>query len=93
MNNIIIDNLPEATTETELQELFSPYGEVCSATIVRGITMRGRGLAFVGMHSTAAQLAIKALDGKKLRGKQIRVSPTRREKAQSFAIQDVSPSW
>ncbi len=93
MNNIIISNLPEATTETELQELFSPFGEVCSATIVRGITMRGRGLAFVGMNPTAAWEAIKALNGKKLQGKQILVSPTRHEKAQAFAIHDVSPSW
>lgn len=93
MNNIIIDNLPEATTETDLQDLFSPYGEVCSATIVRGITLRARGLAFVGMSSAAARVAIKALNGKKLKGKKIHVSQTRRERAESFAIRDVSPSW
>ncbi|MBW2712971.1 MAG: RNA-binding protein [Deltaproteobacteria bacterium] len=93
MNNIIIDNLPETATETELQELFSAYGKVRSATIVRGISMRGRGLAFVGMDPAAARAAIKGLNGKKVQGKQICVAPARRDKAKAFAIQDVSPSW
>lgn len=93
MGNIIIDNLPESTTETELEELFVPFGEVRSAIIVRGITMRGRGLAFVDLDVTGVAGAIKALNGKQLQGKRIRVSPTRRQSDQSFAIRDVSPSW
>ncbi|HYG57089.1 MAG TPA: RNA-binding protein [Symbiobacteriaceae bacterium] len=62
--SIFVGNLPWATTDEDLQELFSQYGEVKRAKIVIDReTNRSRGFGFVDMEEADAQKAIEAWNG------------------------------
>jgi RNA recognition motif-containing protein len=65
-----------STTEDELRDLFAPYGEVVSVSVVYDrATGRPRGFAFVEMGTTeAADGAISALNGQEVGGRQLRVN-------------------
>jgi RNA recognition motif-containing protein len=59
--SIFVGNLPWATTDADLQELFSQFGEVKRAKIVTDReTNRSRGFGFVDMEEEDAQKAIDA---------------------------------
>ena len=68
--NIYISNLDTALTDTDLANLFTPYGEVESATIaIDGFTAKSRGFGYVNMpDSKEAQTAITALHCSELKG-------------------------
>jgi cold-inducible RNA-binding protein len=63
---VYVDNLAAAVTETDLIELFSPYGNVADANIATdSATRRSRGFGFVTMATPeGARSAIRALHGK-----------------------------
>jgi RNA recognition motif-containing protein len=62
--SIFVGNLPWATTDEDLHELFSQYGEVKRAKIVVDReTNRSRGFGFVDMEEVDAQKAIDAWNG------------------------------
>lgn len=62
--SIFVGNLPWATTDSDLQELFGQFGEVKRAKIVLDReTNRSRGFGFVDMEEADAQKAIDALNG------------------------------
>lgn len=62
--SIFVGNLPWATTDEDLQELFSQYGEVKRAKIVVDReTNRSRGFGFVDMEEADANKAIEAWNG------------------------------
>jgi RNA recognition motif-containing protein len=65
---VYVDNLAATTTETELVELFSPFGNVANANIaVDRSNQKPRGFGFVTMITPeGAQAAIEALNGKML---------------------------
>jgi RNA recognition motif-containing protein len=65
-NKVYVDNLAALTTETELRDLFSPYGNVAEVNIaVNRINHKSRGFGFVTMAtSEGARTAIQALNGK-----------------------------
>jgi hypothetical protein len=65
-----------STTEDELRDLFAPYGEVVSVSVVYDrATGRPRGFSFVEMGTTeAAESAISALNGQEVGGRQLRVN-------------------
>jgi RNA recognition motif-containing protein len=59
--SIFVGNLPWATSDQDLQELFSQYGEVKRAKIVLDReTNRSRGFGFIDMEEECAQAAIAA---------------------------------
>ncbi len=93
MKNIVIDNLPTSTTEEELRSLFTPFGRVHSATVVRGTSQKARGLGFVGMDPIDAWRAINDLDGMNLGGKTLTINSAQSGSRARFAINDSSPSW
>ncbi|HEX6913616.1 MAG TPA: RNA-binding protein [Chitinophagaceae bacterium] len=74
--NIYVSNISFHTTEETLLEMFSKYGTVKSARIVKDAnTGINRGFGFVEMQSAdAAQEAIRELDGKEIQGRMLRVS-------------------
>lgn len=76
---LFIGSLSFNTTEETLKELFSQYGEVETAFIVKDReTNRSRGFAFVEMaDDDAAQTAIKELNDKEVDGRKIAVSVAR----------------
>ncbi len=93
MKNIVIDNLPGSTTEQELRNLFAPYGEVRAASVVRGTSLKARGLGFVSMDPLDASHAIRGLDGTELDGRVLCVNAAQTQARREFGIHDTSPSW
>ena len=75
-SKLYVGNLPYQTSESELQDLFTPFGTVKSAkVIVDRDTGKSKGFGFVEMGSeNEAQDAIKNLDGKENNGRNIRVN-------------------
>ncbi len=79
--NIYVGNLPYATTEQELNEIFSEYGEVSSAKIIIDReTGRSKGFGFVEMSDNEAAKAIEELHGAEYNGKQLTVNEAREKK-------------
>ncbi|KUJ96122.1 MAG: hypothetical protein PWR24_1515 [Desulfonauticus sp.] len=77
--NLYVGNLPWGTTEQELMNLFSQYGEVSSVKIITDReTGRSRGFGFVEMES-GAEDALK-LDGTELEGRGLKVNHARPKK-------------
>ena len=73
---LYVGSLPYTTTEEELHEIFSPYGEVISVRIISDrMTGRSKGFGFVEMESDdGAQSAVSQLDGQEYEGRSLRVS-------------------
>lgn len=76
---IYVGNLPYETTEQELNEAFSPFGEVSSVSIVADkFSGRSRGFAFVEMASKSeGEAAIEALNGKAFMNRNLVVNEAR----------------
>jgi RNA recognition motif-containing protein len=76
--NIYVGNLSFRTTETELENLFSQFGQVTKVNIIQDReTGRSRGFGFVEMESENANVAISALDGTEFGGRNLRVNLAR----------------
>lgn len=73
---IYVGNLPFTTTEDELRGVFERHGSVDSVAVITDReTGRPRGFAFVEMSEvSAADDAIRALDGSDLGGRNLRVN-------------------
>ncbi|MBM2814057.1 MAG: hypothetical protein HW421_819 [Ignavibacteria bacterium] len=79
--NIYVGNLPFNTTDDELKEIFSGYGQVTSAKIIMDReTGRSKGFGFVEMSETIARKAITELDGAQLGEKTLTVNEARPKK-------------
>ena len=80
MINIYIGNLPYATREDELVDLFSPYGQVASACIIFDReTGRSRGFGFVEMpDDDEARKAVEELAGTPFKGRPLTINEARR---------------
>lgn len=78
-NKLFVGSLAWATTDEDLMELFSPFGEVTSANVVMDReTGRSRGFGFVEYKTDEeAQAAVDALDGKDFMERQIVVNVAR----------------
>ncbi len=70
---LFIKNLDTEINEVQLEGLFAKFGEVLSTKIVYDtITWESKGFAFLEMAKKADALkAIEALNGQKLRGKDL----------------------
>lgn len=73
---IYVGNLPYSVRDAELEEMFSPFGEVISANvIIERETNRSKGFGFVEMASNEdAQAAINDLNGKEFNGRGLKVN-------------------
>ncbi len=73
--NIYVGNLSWSTSDSDLHAMFSQYGQVTSAHVIEDReTGRSRGFGFVEMDADGALEAIRALDGKELHGRQLKVN-------------------
>jgi RNA recognition motif-containing protein len=74
--NLYVGNLSFQTTDDDLVQLFSQYGQVVSAkVIIDRETNRPRGFGFVEMaQSEEAQKAVEALDQKDFMGRTLKVN-------------------
>lgn len=73
---LYVGNLAWTVTDQDLQEIFSEAGQVDSTqVIIDRATNRSRGFGFVEMATEeAAEVAIKKLNGRDLKGREIRVN-------------------
>ena len=77
--NIYVGNLPFTTTEEELREKASPYGEVSSCTVITDReTGRSRGFGFLEMpNDDEAKALIEGLNGQDMGGRTLTVNEAR----------------
>lgn len=77
--NIYVSNLGFSVQDEDLKEYFEEYGEVSSAKVITDkFTNRSRGFGFVEMpDESAAQKAIKELNGAVVEGRSISVTVAR----------------
>ncbi|MFP4193965.1 MAG: RNA recognition motif domain-containing protein [Desulfobacterales bacterium] len=75
--NIYIGNLPRSITEDKLESLFAAFGEIESVKLIRDrFSNRPKGFGFIEMPSNSeADQAIKALNGNRFEGNDIKVKP------------------
>lgn len=75
--NIYVGNLSFTVKEDILKQMFNEFGEVESLKIIMdGRTGQSKGYGFVEMPSNSeADQAIKALNGKFIEGRNIKVNP------------------
>jgi RNA recognition motif-containing protein len=76
---IYIGNLSYEVGESDLREAFEPFGQIASVHLIKDkFTGRSKGFGFVEMPSAGeAQAAIKALNGKEIKGRAIAVNEAR----------------
>ncbi len=75
--NLYVGNLSFQVTSDDLREMFEPYGDVSSASVVMDRdTGRSRGFGFVEM-SSGGDAAISALNGKDHDGRALTVNEAR----------------
>lgn len=74
MKTLYVGNLAEGTSEPDLREIFSPYGEIVSIKLVTGRRGRSTGVAYVEMSSDdSAQAAYEGLQGRAVGGHRLDV--------------------
>ncbi len=76
---LFIDNLPNSVTESELRQLFTPFGLVTRVSVVTDRHTGGpNGSAYVVMDDdSAAEQAIRHIHGQSLEDRQISVAKAR----------------
>lgn len=73
-----VGNLAFQSTEDDIQNLFTQYGEVKSINLITDReTGRSRGFAFVEMDDQEAKTAMQGLDGTDLDGRNLKVNEAR----------------
>jgi cold-inducible RNA-binding protein len=91
--NIYVGNLPFSTTDSELRDIFSKYGEVQSAKIITDReTGRARGFGFVEMSESIARKVISELHESEYEGKQLTVNEAK-PRNNDFSSRDRKRSW
>lgn len=81
--NIYVGNLAYGVTDADLREAFSASGEVSTASIITDkFSGESKGFGFVEMpNNSQAQAAIKALNEKPLKGRNMRVNEAKPREA------------
>ena len=75
--NIYVGNFADHMTEAAISQMFEPFGTVESVKIIKDrFSGRSRGFGFVDMpNNSEADKAIKALNGKVIDRKPIKINP------------------
>ena len=76
---IYVGNLPYSVTDDELRDVFSDFGELVSAEVVKDkFSGQSKGFGFVEMpNNSEADQAIKALNDTDLKGRKLTVNEAR----------------
>jgi RNA recognition motif-containing protein len=74
--NIYVGNLPFSITDADLRETFARFGDVAQVNLITDkFTGESKGFGFVEMaNNSQADAAIKGLNGKDLKGRNITVN-------------------
>jgi len=74
-SSVYVGNLPFNAGESDVKNLFAPYGEVIEVRLVKDRrSRRPKGYGFVEMSAPDAKSAIKHLDGTEYAGRTLRVN-------------------
>jgi RNA recognition motif-containing protein len=68
LTTLFVGNLSPEVTDSDLQKVFSAYGEIGSIRVSRSRGGRPRGFALVELEDEAAAAAVEALKGVELKG-------------------------
>ena len=73
---LYVGNLPYTVNQTKLEEMFSPFGTIVSASVISDkFSGRSKGFGFVEFdNDDAAKEAIAKLDGTEIEGRPLRVN-------------------
>lgn len=84
IKKLFVGSLPWSTDDQKLGDLFSQFGQVSTATVVKDrMSGRSRGFGFVEMDNDAeAMEAINKLNGAELEGRKLVVNEARPKEAQ-----------
>jgi len=73
--SIYVGNIAFSSSEDDIRNLFSQYGEVLSVKFINDReTGRFRGFGFVEMDENAAREAVQGLNGKEVGGRALKVN-------------------
>ena len=84
---LYVGNLPWSVTDSELEDLFTPFGAVQSAQVVTDRDSgRSRGFGFVEMEIDGATQAMAKLNGHEINSRALRVNEaqSRQRKAAAY---------
>jgi len=78
-SKIYVGNLPYSVDDAKLNELFSPYGEIEEAVVIKDrMSGRSKGFGFVTFKDDeSAQKAISGVNDKEVDGRSIKVNEAR----------------
>ena len=80
--SIYVGNIAFSTSEDDIRNLFSQFGEVTSVKFINDReTGRFRGFGFVEMNDNDAREAVQALNGKELGGRALKVNEAQEREA------------
>ncbi len=75
MKRMYVGNLPYSSSEDDVRDLFSQYGDVGDVNVVEDReTGRSRGFGFVEMNEAQAEEAMSNLDGTQFGGRTLKVN-------------------
>ena len=81
---LYVGNLSYNTTDSTLNDLFAPYGQVESARVISDRdTGSSKGFGFVEMSNSDAQKAMGALNGREIDGRAIRVNEAKPQESRT----------
>ena len=81
---LYVGNLSYNTTDSTLNDLFAPYGQVESARVITDRdTGSSKGFGFVEMSNSDAQKAMGALNGREIDGRAIRVNEAKPQESRT----------
>ncbi|XP_078171366.1 polyadenylate-binding protein 2-like isoform X2 [Carex rostrata] len=88
-NNLYLKNLEENVTDDDLKELFSAFGTVMSAKVMREPNGHSRGVGFVAFESqNNASRALGEMNGKLIRNRPLYVAFAQRKEDRRARLQD-----
>lgn len=92
---LYIGSLHPSLTESELKQLFEPFGQIESVELLKDERSgASKGVAFVQYKRPGgARMALEALNGFELAGRAIRVGPVRIDKSKVVATEAKSPEF
>mmetsp|Transcript_28719 Transcript_28719/g.65364 ORF Transcript_28719/g.65364 Transcript_28719/m.65364 type:complete len:870 (-) Transcript_28719:1-2610(-) len=93
-DRLFVRNLPFTTTEEELHETFSHFGQINSVHIPVDDAKRNKGYAFVEFESKKdAKIAMESMDGEDFQGRLIHIMPAKPTKERALDENDPNLSY
>ncbi|XP_057429038.1 polyadenylate-binding protein 8-like isoform X2 [Lotus japonicus] len=88
-NNVYVKNLSEAMTDDDLKKIFSEYGTITSAVVMRDVDGKSKCFGFVNFENAdEAAKAVDALNGKKFDDKEWYVGKAKKKSERELELKE-----